>query len=257
MSILNKADDVERWKNKYLSLLDNQEQVEQSFQEHEQLLCKTIIRLTLASKGLNKQLDPHLDRIRKQLKRGLRSEKLKTELEAFSQSLMQLEDTATEIFPDVTELFNFLLFHYSEPQLNNALQQLHIQYTKGKFNDCKMLFIAVQNCISTADKTTVTELNINQVNTHFISQQLLELFNKVEIPLAFEAQIAALQKHLQSGLTSATFQPAFDESLALLLKINHQIQLEQQDIEKFLATITEQLAELGEQALGTRLESQQ
>jgi len=86
----NKDDNQDKWKDKYYHLLDSQEQLENAYRANEELLCKTIIRFALAIKGLNRELDPHLNRIRNVLKDRLQTEQLKTELEAFSNALMIL-----------------------------------------------------------------------------------------------------------------------------------------------------------------------
>jgi len=49
MSFFSKPADPDKWKEKYLNLLDEQEQSEQSYKEKEDLLCKTIVRLTIAT----------------------------------------------------------------------------------------------------------------------------------------------------------------------------------------------------------------
>ncbi|WP_340123438.1 hypothetical protein [Methylobacter svalbardensis] len=69
MNFFNKTAEQDKWKKKYLNLLDEQEQSEVSYKEKEDLLCKTIVRLTIATAGLDPLLDPHLLGIRDQLKR--------------------------------------------------------------------------------------------------------------------------------------------------------------------------------------------
>ena len=87
----NKDDSPENWKDKYFKLLGSQEQLEKDYKVNEDLLCKTIIRFALAVKGLNKELDPHLNRIRNLLKSGLQSQQLQKELGEFSNALILLE----------------------------------------------------------------------------------------------------------------------------------------------------------------------
>jgi diguanylate cyclase len=77
MGILSNKNNPDKWKDKYFDLLDENELIEKENQSKEDLLCKAIVRLSIATKGLNKQLDPHLLNIRKQLKQGLKSEQLK------------------------------------------------------------------------------------------------------------------------------------------------------------------------------------
>ena len=81
MNIFNKTAGEDKWKEKYLNLLDEQEQSEVSYKEKENLLCKTIVRLTIATAGLDPLFDPHLLGIRDQLKNGINSPALTAALE--------------------------------------------------------------------------------------------------------------------------------------------------------------------------------
>ena len=84
MGFLKRRDNEGKWQQKYLQLLDEQEQSERRRQDVEQLLCKTVARLALAARGFNNELDPHLERFRKIVKQRLDDSKLAAELEAFS-----------------------------------------------------------------------------------------------------------------------------------------------------------------------------
>ena len=84
MGFFSKTDKQDKWKEKFLTLLDEQEQSEKSSQEKENLFCKTIARLTIATAGLDPLLDPHLLNIRDQLKSGIDNQTLKDELEKFT-----------------------------------------------------------------------------------------------------------------------------------------------------------------------------
>ena len=75
----NSADDGdnEKWKNKYLNLLDAQEHAEKAQKLDQELLCKTIVRLSIAATGVDPQLELYLERIRNHVKNGLDNQKLK------------------------------------------------------------------------------------------------------------------------------------------------------------------------------------
>ena len=59
------------WKKKYYTLERKFKGEVANSEETEQLLCRTIIRLTLATKGLDPALDPHLVKLRDALKKGV------------------------------------------------------------------------------------------------------------------------------------------------------------------------------------------
>jgi diguanylate cyclase len=89
-------DEIEKWKNKYYNLFDEQEKNDQLFQEKESVLRKIVTRLAQAAKGYNSGLDPHLESIQKLVKNSATNDKLKNKLDTFSDLLLHLSD---EPFP--------------------------------------------------------------------------------------------------------------------------------------------------------------
>jgi len=134
MSFFSKAADQNKWKEKYLDLLDEQELSTESYKEKEDLLCKTIVRLTIATTGLDPLLDPHLLSIRDQLKGGINSHALKDELEKFTNSVAQLKHTPPQNRSEETELlFDFLLQQYTTEKQQSILKLLKKKAETVKF----------------------------------------------------------------------------------------------------------------------------
>lgn len=79
------------WKRKYLELERKHKGDAAGSSETEQLLCRTIIRLTLATKGLDPALDPHLVKLRDALKKGV-NENVNRHISAISEALMRAHD---------------------------------------------------------------------------------------------------------------------------------------------------------------------
>ncbi|MGR9052647.1 MAG: diguanylate cyclase, partial [Gammaproteobacteria bacterium] len=71
MTFGSQQDYDNRWKEKYFQLVEEYRAKHKQALANEELLCKTVIRLTLAAKGFNKELDPYLDRIRQSVKSSL------------------------------------------------------------------------------------------------------------------------------------------------------------------------------------------
>ncbi len=69
--------DSDRWKNKYLNLIDQHEKLEKQFEDHAAHLRRAIIRLTVVAEGRDEDLDSQLgqarDQIRKDQLNGLSS----------------------------------------------------------------------------------------------------------------------------------------------------------------------------------------
>ncbi|MFU8788292.1 MAG: GGDEF domain-containing protein [Methylobacter sp.] len=251
MSFFNKKAVPDPWKQKYASLLNEQVRSEKSYQEKEDLLCKTIIRLTIATTGLDPHLDPHLLNIRDQLKNGINSEALKEELEKFTASVAQIKYAPPQNrVADPSLLFDFLLRQYTSPRQQLALNQLKKKADTVKFETTSQLFGAIYDAIK-PDDASAPGIG-NHINIETVSKQLLMLLDSIEIPTLFDKQAQQVTKQLLAvaGHTAADFEPILDKSFKLLLNIKQHNQSEQQDIDQFLAHLTEQLAALDMSVMG-------
>ncbi|MFZ2404690.1 MAG: GGDEF domain-containing protein [Methylobacter sp.] len=258
MSFFSKASDPDKWKEKYLNLLDEHEQLEvsykkseTSYKEKEDLLCKTIIRLTIATTGLDPLLDPHLLSIRDQLKNGINSNALKDELEKFTNSVAQLKHSPPKNqLPETDLLFDFLLQQYTTDKQQNALQLLKQKAATIKFDTPNQLFIAILEIIESDDETIAPDILANHIDIGIVSRQLLLFLEGIEIPSVFDQQAQAAKQLLAANQSATAFETILDKSFKLLLKIKQHNQSEQQDIDKFLSHITEQLAILDVSVIG-------
>lgn len=259
MSIFSTEKNPDKWKNKYFNLLDESDDFEKTFQIKEDLLCKIIARLALATTGLNKPLDPHLLRLRKQLKRGLKSEALKLELEKFSNALMTLEELIPEdSLPEAGLLFDFLFHHF--PDQKKEIQHIEVKYEKKGYANSQYLIIAINDLIDSIqhiepiDEQSIADLPIDintlSVDSEAINIQLQRLLEDMEIPAQFESQAEELKQKLIDGHTSMT--NILDATIFLLFQIKKYFQVEQQEIAVFLTELNEQLTELGIKATGVK-----
>ncbi len=80
------------WKNKYMSLLQKQDEQEADHKKNEQQLCRAIVRLTLATSGLDPRLDLHLENIRNVMRKGLVDKGIQQQLSNFSEALLRARD---------------------------------------------------------------------------------------------------------------------------------------------------------------------
>ncbi len=253
MGILGNKNNPDKWKDKYFDLLDDNEDLEKTNKTKEDLLCKTIVRLSLATTGLNKQLDPHLIRIRKQLKKGLKSEQLKLELERFSNAILRLEETVDDdSLPDASLLFEFLFHHFPEQKKN--LQYIEANYEKKKYANSQYLVIAINDLIDNIQHiepiTQLSEtLDLLPVDTELLNTKLQHLLEDTEIPAKFESQAAALRSKL---IDKAPVSSVLDETITLLFQIKKHLQTEQLEMAIFLEQLTDQLTILGVTASGVK-----
>lgn len=82
---------VEAWKRKYYDALGEQEAQERQWRQAEELLRKTISRLTLAADGLDSTLDGHLKALRDAIRDRADARVLRQRIEAMSASLVRLD----------------------------------------------------------------------------------------------------------------------------------------------------------------------
>ena len=258
MSFFSKAADQDKWKEKYLDLLDEQEQSTESYKEKEELLCKTIVRLTIATTGLDPLLDPHLLSIRDQLKNGINSPALKDALEKFTASVAQIKHTPPQNRSEETELlFDFLLQQYTTEEQQSTLKLLKKKAETVKFETPNQLFIAILEAIEPDDNTSAPNVIANHIDIEIVSRQLLLFLENIEIPSIFDQQAQTAKQLLAaSNQTTTAFETILDKSFKLLLKIKQHNQSEQQDIDKFLSHITEQLAALDISVMGASTAAQ-
>lgn len=264
MGFFTKTTDKDKWKEKYLNLLDEQEQVEDTCKEKEELLCKIIVRLSIATAGLDPLLDPHLQRIRDHLKNGIDNHTLKAELDNFTSAVAQIKQAASQIKPiDTSLLFDFLFRQYSTEAQQSSLRQLKAESEQNKLSTPDQLFTALLGAIEAEylDNTTSATIKLaNQIDTSIVSKQLLLLLEGIEIPGTLDQQAQTVKQLLAASNQSPTafaFEAVLDQSVNLLLKIKQHSQSEQQDIDKFLAHVTEQLAALGQTVNGASTAAQE
>ncbi|MCX7102162.1 MAG: hypothetical protein NTX38_11950 [Methylobacter sp.] len=200
MSFFSKTTIQDKWKDKYLNLLDEQDYLKTAYQEKEDLLCKTIVRLTFATIGFDAALDPHLLCIRNQLKKGINSPELKESLEILTQSVAQIKHSPNQAQTVATELlFDFLLQQYKSHKQQAALHLLKnsIESSKTEFQP-NQLFSSIVTAIETETKASPTNILTRHIDIGIISQHLLLFLEQIEIPSIFDQQAQAAKQLLNA-----------------------------------------------------------
>ncbi len=238
-------DNPEHWKKKYYSLLDEQDDLERSQQENEQLLCKTITRLALAATGYNKDLDPYLGRIRKQLVNGLKNDRLKQDLEEFSDILLKMEESPVQR-EDTSLLFQFLQQQF--PHRQSELHTINQDWLEQKISSVQELLVRLHELVD-EEKSVVSEVFQSDIDPQQLKKQLLQLLDNVDIPEPFIESVLLLKAQLQGEHPASEL---LDKTIDLLTAIKRHYVNEQQEMAEFLTQLTEQLGHLGHQANGTK-----
>lgn len=247
MSTLKNEKTADQWKNKYYDLLDQNEGLEKAGEEKEELLCKTIVKLSLAAMGQHRQLDHHLDKIRDQLKKGLRTDLLKNELDYFSKTLVDIENAdLLKIQLHADSLFDFLKYCFPEKQgeLTGIVQKLENQEISNEnrlFQEIYSVIIAEHPDPSHSIQNETNDYS-STIDASTILQHLRQLLDDSEVPLELEGQAIHLKDKLHSELPISQ---ALDETVQFLFEVKKHIQSEHLEITTFLTQLTDQLAEIG------------
>ncbi len=242
MSLFDQTPADDKWKKKYLSLLDEQDRLEKDQEEKERLLCKIITRLALLATGFSAELDPYLIQIRKQLKKGLVNEALKRQLEQFSDALLKLDDAPGK--QDPTLLFQFLQRQF--PKRQAEFKKIQSAWQKNQFSSQQDMLLALHDLID-EEQSVISEIPQQEVDADLVCQQLLRLLESTEIPEPFVERTERLKGKLQQG---GSLTALLDDTLTLLSEIKKTLLQEQQAMAEFLSQLTERLNQLGIEASG-------
>lgn len=251
----NKDEGADPWRSKYFSLLLSQEQMEKDYKVNEELLCKTIIRFALAVKGLDKELDPHFTRIRNVLKSGLQTQQLKKELDAFSNTLMLMEEHESHKLIDATLLFEFL--HQQYPSYKQRLDHIEQCYNNYDFKTYQELFIVLVEMIDDTNRVVLDfSVDFPQFDFSLFKSHLLRLLDYAEVPPPFMAVAEQIKDRLLTQNKDHQIGDIFDDTVDLLLQIKKSLVMEQAEMANFLSKLTDELAELAVKATGVSVTNQ-
>ncbi len=253
MRLSGKNTTTDKWEKKYFSLLDEHDALEQNYQHNEALLCKTITRLALASTGFNKALDPHLKSLRKQLQNGLKSEKLKRELEEFSNALLTLDEhgDSNKNNSDPALLFEFLVRHF--PKREAEFHRLEKAYQQDRKAGMQDLLLALHELVD-EEHNVVSEIHNAHQDDQAIRRALCELLADSEIPESFKQRCTHLTCAIENH--QENLPDLLDKTFSLLLEIKKYYQSAQQETTTFLASLSEELTQLGWQASHSSVQAQ-
>lgn len=147
--MLNKVKENTDWKSKYQDVLNDIEARELEWTEIEELLRKTIGRLSIAGRGADERLDKQL-RLIQTLSREKRDEKLATALDQLSEIVASLEDTTnTDVKQRRSDPIMLMLellqnIHFSAAQrgqLKSICSELLVSVANGHDRDSVSVYI--------------------------------------------------------------------------------------------------------------------
>lgn len=244
------------WKARYLELAQQQSSEQAGAKETEKLLCRIIIRLTLATGGLDPVLDPHLTSLRNSVRKGVRPE-LKERLSEISEALIRANeepvDTPSSLLSrlvsrsglggrdaeklhQLAERLTAEGDSASDEQVDHFLHMLSRPRERGSSPGLlRRLFSSSATHDDSADDDSRGATP---------NQLLLQLLGRLNWPAQLSLDIQRLERELSSEQTGGRWIEVLDALVSLLAKSLGEAQSEIKDTRGFLEELTQRLVQI-------------
>lgn len=246
------------WKRLYEELLQQHETEKEANQELEELLTRTITRLTVAAMGLDRRLDPHLKGIRNAVRKGV-NRRLKEHFNALSDGLLHFAEDTPEKSQQEKPTFRHLLGNLSlrgkelaeVEVLLSDLREDPEGMKQGRFDRLLQLLGRNQGAVgkrsSLLDRLFgASESGANSESGPQPNDILLNLLEQASWPGYWGDSISELKLRLQGERGEAdAWIGVLQDLLTLSAKSFGEIQSEIKEAEDFLEELTKRLQDLG------------
>ncbi|MCU7933891.1 MAG: GGDEF domain-containing protein [Candidatus Thiodiazotropha sp. (ex Dulcina madagascariensis)] len=243
------------WKQRYEELLTQNESEEAANRELEELLTRTIIRLTLAASGLDARLEPHLKGVRDAV-RGGANKQLKEKLNSLSDGLLHFsEDVGVsdkEVSTDYLRLIASLNLSKKEAAEANELLRLLVEDTTSmddqQFN--RLVTLLGRGVAPKEKRTGLFERLLGGSPAEHESGPkpndiLLNLLEQASWPGHWGEAINGLKARLGAAAQADAWAAVLQDLLDLSAKSYGEVQMEIREAEDFLEELTMRLQDLG------------
>lgn len=262
------------WKDKYQASEARLQQEIARNEESEQLLCRAIVRLTIAVRGLNRHLDPHLISLQKTAKQGKATPAFQKRLSELSDALVKASedgpasDECLDLWERLlsksaladkarTRLLKLVAEVTHEPeratdkQLDEILALLVTEAptqgetTTGSTPERKGFF---GRLLGSKDPASQIETDSIALATQPVTNQnLLELMQRLDWPVRLRNDIQMLKQRLEGAdaKASACLEVVEGISKAFSTQLGD-VETELESTERFLAGLNDRLQELNQ-----------
>ncbi len=241
--------DDKDWKSKYFTSLKELEEMEKSWARLEDMLRKTISRVTITAKGI----DPQLDRILNDIQNHTRNKKdleLQNDLENLAQTLLRIEEKPsskeelpeidTDISHDVDES-SFTLALIDQLQVSEK-QQSQLDQLRNKLPG-----ISPESCLAELAVLINRLLQIEASETEDKSKSfevLISLIEKITFSFGNTAELDVLTERLENAGKDDNWRDYLDQIIKQIRVIMHGISNEKIELEGLIVDVTRQLGEI-------------
>jgi len=271
MTISPPAVKPDSWKVKCAQLIREFDAKQKTWELNEKFLCRVIIRLTIAAKGLDKSLDPHLNSLNGLLKSGVVNANIRQQADHLAEILIQ-ESKQDEPEPksglDAELLFRFIRYCAIGAEEKNQLENVQERFSRGDIADVNALFATIEDIffqtsaphpdqksglfsrLLKSKQKKSPSIN-HDINHNIICERLIRLIDELEVPSEFKESLDNLKKQLITNLSGEILETWLDDLIELLVETKSIAQDEQKEIEGFFSQLTSKLQDLEQQTLGT------
>ncbi len=221
--------EVEQWKRKYLDYLEESERREKQWKDSDELLRKTISRLTLAADGLDETLDRQLRDLRDAIRDHGSTSQLRSRIDEMSKTLVKLDNVGPK--RDET------------PDAPAAPAEV----SGGFF---KRLFRSPAKQAPVSDVTATPPRggsNDRGASTETVRDILVQLLERLTLPDEFSWHVERIRAHILNMDAGSRWDSVLGEIADLVQAIRAQSLKEKQSIEEFLKQLGERLQEVDQQ----------
>jgi diguanylate cyclase len=275
-----KAQEVLQWKQKYFAQLEESEARHKQWQDAEDLLRKTISRLTLAADGLDPDLDGQLRDLRNAIRDRASTAQLQMLLEDMSRTLVKLDGQCPQAARDapLLALLDTLSLPKSTEQQRKALREqlqsasaagdpaatqafaelIHTAFelsadavsagapSSAKLGLLKRLFGGRPATLSEGG-ALVSPASAPHQTASSIREILIRLLERLSLPQEFVADAEALRDQIANTADGDSWDRVLERIADLIQAIRTQTQKERHGIANFLKLLTERLQTLDQQ----------
>ncbi|MDT8407707.1 MAG: diguanylate cyclase [Methylococcales bacterium] len=246
---------ADKWKEKYLDLLDQYDISEQKLLARDELLSKSLKRLIAVAKGLHPVIDDALHTVLQAINKGIKVDRLEAALEDLAKACMQHEiEHSSNLKADI--LFEYLAGYAEEPATLARLKSLEQRYQADAFADQKSLFKALDQAVplmlsgSQPNPATATNGAVRNLEPGLIGKAVAIMLENLPIPLGLIQDCHSYRLRLSKSSSAQGLTELLDECAQFLQQVKVQIESEQQDLQNFLSQLTNQLSILSLDAQG-------
>jgi len=270
------SDQKTKWKEKYLSNLEELEIKEQQWQESEKILRALISHLTNAADTSSAKLSQQLEILRGAINKGVAANKLKRAIDEVADSILgldairekkkresknQLVDLIGKIKPagkiesklaKISEKINKTSSNKEIAPLINELAKLFVYGLslpeKNKDKGLLSSFISkkekddkpeLQAATDSQSKITEVGLNLDKA-----VESLISLLEKMILPADLQVEANLIKRKLSQSVNEDIFLISLDKTIGITSDILSRIKQEKKEIEELLKQLTDRLHEL-------------